>query len=44
MTLEEQSIERAKSICEADGEALAQYYEENWDANKIIEMSQVKDD
>ena len=36
MTKEEQSIERAKSICEADGEALAKYYEENWDADKII--------
>jgi hypothetical protein len=36
MTEEENSIERAKSICEADGEALAKYYEENWDADKII--------
>lgn len=36
MTKEEQSIERAKAICEADGEALAKYYEENWDADKII--------
>lgn len=44
MTKEEQSIERAKSICEADGEALAKYYEENWDADKIREMAQVKDD
>lgn len=43
MTLEDQSIERAKSICEADGEALAKYYEENWDAEKIMEMAQVKD-
>ena len=44
MTKEEQSIERDKSICEADGEALAKYYEENWDAEKIREMAQVKDD
>ena len=36
MTKEEQSIERAKTICEADGEALAKYYEENLDADKII--------
>lgn len=38
-SLIEQSIERAKSICEADGEALAKYYEENWDADKIMEMA-----
>jgi hypothetical protein len=36
MTTEEQSIERAKSICEADGEALAKYYEENYNADEII--------
>lgn len=36
MTKEERSIERAKTICEADGEALAKYYEENLDADKII--------
>ena len=40
MTPEEQSIERAKEICEADGEALAKYYEENWDADKIRDMAQ----
>ena len=36
MSKEEQSIDRAKSICEADGEALAKYFEENWDADKIL--------
>lgn len=39
MTQEEKSVQRSKEICEADGEALAKYYEENWNADKILKMA-----
>ena len=40
MTQEEKSVQRAKELMSADGEALAKHYEEKWDASKIIEMAQ----
>lgn len=39
MSPEEKSIQRAKEICEADGEALAKHFEEKYDAEKIIEIA-----
>lgn len=42
MTREEKSVQRAKEICEADGEALSNYYEEKWDYDKILEIAQEK--
>ena len=39
MTPEEKSIQRAKEICEADGEAIAKHFEEKYYAVKIIEIS-----
>lgn len=42
MTEEENSLQRAKELCEADVEASAKYYEDNWNADKIIEMAHEK--
>lgn len=39
MSPEEKSIQRAKEICEADGEAIAKHFEEKYDAEKIIEIA-----
>jgi hypothetical protein len=39
MTPEEKSIELFKEICKADGEALAKDFEEEYDADKIIEIA-----
>ena len=39
MRPEEKSMKSFKEICKADGEALAKYYEEQWDADKIYEMA-----
>lgn len=36
------AVQRAKEICESDGEALAKYYEEKWDYDKIQEIAQEK--
>lgn len=38
-TLVNRSIERAKSICEADGEALAKYIAETMDADYAIRIA-----
>lgn len=39
MTPEEKSIQRAKEICEADGEAIAKHFEEKYDAVKIFKIA-----
>ena len=39
MSPEEKSIQRAKVICEADGEAIAKHFEEKYDADKINEIA-----
>lgn len=39
MSPEEKSIQIAKEISEADGEAIAKHFEEKYDAEKIIEIA-----
>lgn len=37
--VEQRSIERVKEICKADGEKLAKYFEEEYDADKVVEIA-----
>lgn len=43
MTKEQKSIEKAKEICRADGEAIAKYFDETLSADTIIKQMEDED-